>query len=104
MPGRWRTLIIEVRPDRLVAFWNPPLDQHGAPATAARPFASLSVAEIRTHRKAHELFLQQVFGPQTGHVFAQLPDWNPQLGIGVWAFQADVAVKNVVVSPSDSQE
>jgi hypothetical protein len=99
LPGPWRTLVVQVTPERLVAFWDPLLDGDGNPGPTAKPLANLSVDDIRRHRRLHNIGLQN--GKElVGHAFAPLPEWSPRLGIGVWAAEADIAVKNVVLSPS----
>jgi eukaryotic-like serine/threonine-protein kinase len=98
MPGPWRSMVVEASPERLLVFWDPILDSNGNPTPTAKPLADLSVNDIRSHRRIHAVGLRNI-GRDLRRQFAPLPDWSPHLGIGVWATEADVAVKNVVLSP-----
>jgi hypothetical protein len=99
LPGLWRTIVVDVSPEHLRVFWDPPLGADGWPDPGASPFAEHTVEAIRAHRAAHNNLIQLVFAKQAGRQFARLPDWSPRASIGVWAQGADVAVKNVVVDP-----
>jgi serine/threonine-protein kinase len=93
-PGPWRKVVAEVDPDRAVLYW------HAKPGRDAKaePLAVLTAADIKAHRQMHDVVLNAV-GARIGHRFAPLPPWSPRQGLGVWAVNAEIAVKNVVVTP-----
>jgi serine/threonine-protein kinase len=93
-PGQWRRVVADVSPERLTVYWDPPAEPPGG----AVPFADLPVADIREHQRVHAIALR-VAGQEFNHPFTPLPPWSPRLAIGVWASAADVAVRNVVVTP-----
>jgi serine/threonine-protein kinase len=98
LPGPWRTLVVDVSPDGLAAYWGAAVDRNGDLPANAVPFADVPVERIRKHRALHARGLEGV-GRNENRVFAPLPDWSPRSGVGVWACGAEVAFKNVVVYP-----
>jgi hypothetical protein len=98
LPGPWRTIIVSVTPDEFVVFWDPRLDPSGWPASTAEPLVSLTREQLHQHRNLHARGLQAV-GQVLGRPFSPLPEWSPRYGIGVWADEADLAVKNFVIEP-----
>lgn len=90
-PGPWRKVVADVGLDRLTFTWYPVPGQKAV-------LADFSLADLRTHRNGHDRVLG-IVGQQLKHQFAGLPDWSPRRGIGIWASGAEIAVRNVVVTP-----
>jgi hypothetical protein len=91
-PGTWRKIVVDVSPERLVVTWEP------LPG-AAETLVDVSLADLDTHRREHDKVLD-VQHMLNGHRYTELPTWSPRRGIGVWALGAEVAVKNVVITPN----
>jgi hypothetical protein len=98
LPAKWRTLTVDVSPEGLAVYWDPQTDPNGDPTPAARPFANLLAQDIHKHRSLHQMAAKNI-ALMNGHTITPFQLWSPKLGIGVWAFNADVALKNVVISP-----
>jgi hypothetical protein len=91
LPGPWRTIVLEVSPDSVVVLW-------GATPGALSRLANLSADVLTATGKKFDQNVNKA-KQQLRHEFAPFPGWSPRRGIGVWASGADVAIKNVVISP-----
>ncbi len=87
-PGRWRTISVEVTPDRVVVLWR---DDAGTMV----PLAELTADKARDHYDKVRAALDKAAPGAAG----ALPPWSPDLGFGVISYKAAVAVRNVIVTP-----
>lgn len=90
-PGQWRKFVAEVDADGVTLSWA---NKPGAPV---RPQTALSAAELQRLRALHDEQLK-LLAPLVGHEHAPLPAWSPRDAVGVWAADADVAIRNVILS------
>lgn len=93
-PVPWRTIVLNVSPDGVEMFWG----TNGGPLVLA-------------HRvTAHDCFVdrQEVradvndgrLGVLLGDKAAAIPAWHPRRGLGIWAQQSTVSIRNVIIQPN----
>ena len=88
LPGPWRTIEIEVTPDRVRARWE-------GPDGKMADFADLSGDAVRA---SYADLRQKLDAAAPGHG-VQLPDWAPRAPLGIWNLRSTIDVKDVSVTP-----
>lgn len=86
LPGEWRTVEVEVTPERLTLKWPAALDKTEIEWPDSRP--------KKEFEKLKRSLDASIFG--AGGV---LPEWSPRMPFGVLAQRASVAVRNVSIAP-----
>jgi hypothetical protein len=96
-PGPWRRIVVLADPDRVRMFWNPPADALDKLDTLT-PLADLLLADLIRKSTSFDNNNKRA-SKKSNHEFGLFPRWSPRNGIGIWANGAEVAIKNVVISP-----
>lgn len=85
LPGPWRQIDIEIRPEGVKAWWD------GEP----KPFADLPTAALLGRFAETPKRLEKSIGMDHG---VPAPVWSPRMPFGIWAHRVSIDVKDVVVT------
>jgi serine/threonine-protein kinase len=88
-PGPWRTVILEVAPERIRFRWKP------------EPDAEEQLLAELVRLDEHQFVVTTTAKPGRPPDKRDVPpNWSPRLPIGIWADRAAVAFRNVVITPN----
>jgi len=87
LPGEWRVIRVEVRPEGMKFFWA---EEPGQPFQLLADASAQSISNCYAN-------LQNLLDQHRGKSDIKLPPWSPRTPFGIWSQSSAVAVRNVVV-------
>jgi hypothetical protein len=99
LPGKWRAVKYEVSPTNIKAFWrdDEQLGENGKVKQQWVKFADLDQDQILACVKRVDDLMASYKPPHIG----QHAGWSPRRGIAIGCSRSSVAVRNVVITPTN---
>lgn len=87
-PGKWRSFLVEITPERIAVWWEDP-------SQLKSPFLDLSREQINQYTKNQRSEVARHRATAEG-VF---PDWSPRMGLGIICSYVSVGIQNARIQP-----